>query len=366
MNKYFADQLLSPEERNMNSKIQGMIEAEVISVDIRGFTSWAENVDVFPYLDIFSEEFYKILREIFVNHKIKTLGDGALIINELPESRDSDYRFPQKIIKETIKKINKIDNRFQKMCNKLSKRYGSSIPLSLGWGITKGWIKRIGRDFIGAEINKSSRLCDIARPRGVVIDKDDFPIIPKLPKSIAIEFFEQRRKLKDLRNEINVWVSKEIASQFFIREDIRLTSEVHIAGICVKKEGDIIKALIAKRSSNRKLFPDLYEGCGGQLDRNETFITGVKRHYKLELKIDVDVIEDIHRFYYITYPNEPIIPGVKFLCVYRGGTPTSENHTEIKWVSENDLKKIPEENFIPGLKQDFLDFIAKFKKSIDA
>jgi len=114
---------------------------------------------------------------------------------------------------------------------------------------------------------------------------------------INFEFFEQRRKLKGLHDEINVWVSKEIASQFLTREDIRLTPEVHIAGICVKKEHNTIKALIAKRNSNRKLFPNLYEGCGGQLDRDETFVTGVKRHYKLELKVDVDAIEDIHKFY---------------------------------------------------------------------
>ncbi len=348
----------------MNTRIQGMIEAEIIFVDVRGFTSWAENVDVFPYLDIFSEKFYKILREVFEKHNIKTLGDGALIINELPELSGSDRKFLQNLIKETIKKINKVDNRFQKMCDQLSKRHGSSIPLSLGWGITKGWIKPIENDFIGAEINKSSRLCGIARPSGIVIDKDDFPIIPKLPKSINFEFFEQRRKLKGLHNEINVWVSKEIASQFLTREDIRLTPEVHIAGICVKKEHNTIKALIAKRNSNRKLFPNLYEGCGGQLDRNETFVTGVKRHYKFELKVDVDVIEDIHKFYYINYPNEPIIPGVKFLCVYKGGVPTSENHTEIRWVTEDELKRIPEEKFIPGLKQDFLDFINEFKEKI--
>jgi len=114
---------------------------------------------------------------------------------------------------------------------------------------------------------------------------------------INFEFFEQRRKLKGLHDEINVWVSKEIASQFLTREDIRLTPEVHIAGICVKKEHNTIKALIAKRNSKRKLFPNLYEGCGGQLDRDETFVTGVKRHYKLELKVDVDAIEDIHKFY---------------------------------------------------------------------
>lgn len=231
----------------------------------------------------------------------------------------------------------------------------------MGWGVTKGWIKPINGDFIGAEINKSARLCGIARPKGIVIDKDDFPVIPRMPKSITIQLFEQKRKLKGINNEINVWVSKEIANQFITRENIRLTPEVHVAGICIKEEHGSLKALIAKRNDNRKLFPGLYEGCGGQLDRNESFVTGVKRHYKLELNIDVDVIEEIHKFYYINQPNEPIIPGIKFLCVYKNGQEKSENHTEIRWVTEDEIKSLPEEKFIPGLKQDFLDFINKFK-----
>lgn len=176
----------------MNARIHDMVEAVIVFVDVRGFTSWAEQVDVFPYLNIFSAEFYKILKDVFNDYKIKTLGDGALLIKELLELEDSNSKFLQNLIKEIIKKVNRVENKFQKMCSELSKRYGSSIPLSLGWGVVKGWIKRINGDFIGAEINKCSRLCNIARPKGIVIDKDDFPIIPKLPKSIDMEFFEQR------------------------------------------------------------------------------------------------------------------------------------------------------------------------------
>ncbi|GAB6163741.1 hypothetical protein JCM12298_29010 [Desulfothermus naphthae] len=345
----------------MSNKAQNMVEAVIIFVDVRGFTSWAEKVDVFPYLNIFTDKFYQILNEVFKDYTIKTLGDGALLIKKLPESESIDLNL-QKLIKEIIKKIDRVEKKFKKMCCDLSKRHGSSIPLSLGWGVTKGWIKPLNGDFIGAEINKCARLCDIARPKGIVIDKDDFPILPKLPKSIDIEFFEQKRKLRGLLYEIDVWVSKEIANQFFTREDVRLTPEVHIAGLCIKEEEGEIKALIAKRSNSRKLFPGLYEGCGGQLDSNETFVEGVKRHYKLELNIDVEVLEDIHKFYCINYPSEPKIPGIKFLCLYKGGTPKSENHTEIKWVTEEELKKIPDKKFIPALKQDFIQFIHEFKK----
>jgi class 3 adenylate cyclase/isopentenyldiphosphate isomerase len=347
----------------MQMDVMGIIEAEVIFVDVRGFTTWAEKVDVFPFLDEFSSKFYEILRSVFAISIIKTLGDGAMIVTELGENPSNDDKFLQNKIKETLKSIALSEKEFNKLCTALSRRHGSPVNLVLGWGITKGWVKKIGSDYIGSEVNKSARLCGIARPRGVVIDKDDFSVIPKLPKIADIQLFEQIRKLKGIGDEVHVWVSKEIANQFITRENIRLNPEVHIAGICIREKNGNIQALIAKRSTTRKLFPGLYEGCGGQLDSNETFSTGVIRHYKLELNIEIEVVDNIHKFYYINQPNEPIIPGIKFLCIHKNGTPSSENHTEVKWATEEEVKSLPEETFIPGLKQDFLDFINHYKKS---
>ena len=87
----------------------------------------------------------------------------------------------------------------------------------------------------------------------------------------------------------------------------------------------------------------------------------MKRHFYLEMHIDIDVIENIHKFYEIKEPNEPLIPGIKFLCVYRSGKPKSKNHSEIRWVSEKELGSIPPEEFIPDLKEDFEEFIRKYK-----
>lgn len=337
----------------------GMLDALIVFVDARGFTSWAQRTDVFPFLDEFSLEFHKVLRKNFPDFWTKNLGDGAMLVKE--NDKKSVRKNNISLLKKTIVSINKAEKDFQSVCSILSENYGSSIPLSLGWGITKGWIKKLKSDYIGAEINKSSRLCGIARPFGIVIDKEDFPKLPKFPKSIQFQFFEQKRKLKGISNEVDVWVTKEIASQFLTRETIRHTPEVHIAGLCIKEKGNRIEALIAKRNKSRKLFPDLYEGCGGQLTESENFTTGVRRHYKLELNIDVEVIEDIHKFYYISQPPEPIIPGIKFLCRYSDGTPKSENHSELKWISETALKRMPEEAFIQGLKNDFLNFIKTYK-----
>jgi len=47
------------------------------------------------------------------------------------------------------------------------------------------------------------------------------------------------------------------ATQFIPREKKRGCPEVHVAGVCVKRENNDISVLIAKRNSDRTLFPDL-------------------------------------------------------------------------------------------------------------
>ena len=321
----------------------------------------AEKVEVFPFIDDFGSDFQDILSKAFSGSDlIKNLGDGAMIILEIKGK--TSLELLKNTLLVTIKNINKVEKEFKELCKDYSLSHGCKINLLLGWGVTKGSIKKCKEDYIGADINKSARLCGIARPFGIVIDKDDFPVIPILPKNIDIKFYLQVRKLKGIFDDVDVWVTKSIANQLITREHIRQTPEVHVAGICLKLENGLIKALMAKRSHSRKLYPNLYEECVGQLAPDEDFITGVVRHFKLELGIDVDVNEEVHKFYYIQQPNEPIIPGIKYLCKYVNGNPSSENHSEVKWATEEEIKRIPKEKFIPGLKEDFLEFIETFKK----
>ncbi len=337
------------------------VDALVIFVDARGFTSWAQKVEVFAFIDEFGKSLYNLLRECFSQetYYIKGLGDGAMIIKEISEI--TDVVSLKKLLLDTLKSIDKAEKLFDKSCQDLSMRYGSRVDLALGWGVTRGHIKRIGDDYIGADINKCSRLCSIARPFGTVIDREDFSVLPKLPAGLDISLYKQVRRLIGIDQDIDVWVTKAIASQFIIRENLRESPEVHIAGICVKRDKSGVKVLVAKRAASRKLYPNLYEGCGGQLARNEYFTTGVRRHFELELGVKVDVIEHVHKFYFIQQPNDHTIPGIKFLCVHEDGTPRSENHSVVKWVTEAELKSMPDDQFIQGLKSDFLEFIATYR-----
>ena len=333
------------------------VNALIIFVDVRGFTTWAEKVEVFPFIDEFGQSFQNILKEEFPDFFQKNLGDGALLIKELIEK--TNPKLLKTTIENTIKSINKVESKFKKLCESTSQSNGCKVNLNLGWGITKGAIKKYDLDYIGSDINKSARLCGIARPYGIVIDKDDFPILPKT----FVNFYYQTRKLKGIIDDVDVWVTKEIANRFLTRENIKQTPEVHVAGTCFKSENGTLKVLLAKRNISRKLYPNLYEGCGGQLAHNENFVTGVARHYKLEFGLEIEVYEHIHKFYYIQQPNEPIIPGIRFLCKYIEGNPLSENHTELKWMSREEINRIPKEKFIPGLKEDFLECFELYEKN---
>ena len=339
------------------------LNALIIFMDIRGFTSWSEKVGNVAFLDVFVEQWYRVLGKNFIGSSlIKHLGDGAMIIQEITEKTTA--KLLKTLLAETLKKINKCNEDFSRLCKKFSEEEGTKIPLVLGWGVAKGPIKRINGDYIGADINKCSRFCDIARPFGIVVDADDFQNLPALPKNPGINFSKQTRLLMGMHDEAEVWVTKEIAEQFIPRESLRENPEVHVAGVCFKKEKGTCFILLGQRTKNRKLYPLLYEGCGGQLARNELFHEGVMRHYKKEYHIEVNVYKDIFILYDINTSNEPRIPGIRFLCEYVSGTPSSRNHVPPtpRWFSEAEFRKLPKEQFIPGLKDQMADFFDKYKK----
>lgn len=329
-------------------------EAIIIFTDIRGFTKWSGDIEAFQHIDKFIKDYLGIIKSNFSDEVIKPLGDGAMIIKEV--LLDENISFDD-LLKEDLEKIKSVGDKFAEFCNRFSERYGYKTELALGWGIVRGVVKKINGDYIGANINKCARLCSIARPYGLIIERDDFPTNPS---GVLYDFFSQIRKLEGISEEVNVWVTKEIFTQFIPREKKRECPEVHVAGICFKRKKDDISVLIAKRNADRTLFPELYECGGGQLAASESFEEGVKRHLNSEMHIDVDVDKNIYKLYEINQPDAPKIPGIKFLCEFKSGKFQSNNHSEHKWVTKEELILIPEEEFIPGIKEDIIDFMEKY------
>jgi class 3 adenylate cyclase/ADP-ribose pyrophosphatase YjhB (NUDIX family) len=332
--------------------------ALVIFTDVRGFTRWSEANEVFANLERFVSGFLQILHQRFPEprYELKPLGDGALVVSKLQD--DLTHREVTKLLAEVLATIDRVEKDFRKHCQDFSKQVGHSADLRLGWGVVRGKVIRVGEDWAGHNLNKCSRLCGQARPFGVVIDRDDFPELPKSAHGLA----SQRLRLEGI-GEVSVWVTNEIASQFFPRELLRETPEVHVAGTCITedKQGRV-KLLVARRLPGRRLYPGKLEGCGGQLRYSETFVEGVRRHFSQEMNLDVEVLEQFHVFYEIREPNEPVIPGIRFLCRRVGSNePWSSNHSELKWVTEEEFTNLPSAEFVGNLKHEMLQLLERYR-----
>ena len=190
-------------------------EVIVLFVDIRGFTSWSSDIEAFEHIDEFISSFSETINKVFPDDwSVKMLGDGAMVLKELPEAEgDSDIKGKKskhtRLLSQILGKIDKVESLFNKLCQSFS-LYGYRTDLPLGWGLVRGIAKRVNGDFVGANINKCSRLCHIARPFGIVIDSDDFP---EIPKKSPYNFLKQVRRLEGIANEVDVWVTEEIATK---------------------------------------------------------------------------------------------------------------------------------------------------------
>jgi len=337
----------------------GTPKAVIIFTDIRGFTSWSHDVEVFDELSEFVKKFMALVKKTFSGFKVKGLGDGAMIVKELENLKDFG-----KLLNEVLDSISQVNEKFQTLSQSFADRIGHKTELALGWGVVRGPVKRIAaNDYVSSSVNKCARLCDAARPFGVVVDRDDFSA---RPEHLEFTFHKQSLKLSGYSDEVDVWVTNEIFSQFIPRERLREMPEVHVAGMCIDENyKDGIRVFVARRNENREHYGGLLEGCGGQLRNRESFEDGVKRHFKTELHIEVNVNKSIHCFYEIDETNHDYIPGIRFLCIKisEDSDWKSLSHSEVKWLKEEELRDMPQEQFIPGLKSDFLTLIDQYHES---
>lgn len=136
--------------------------------------------------------------------------------------------------------------------------------------------------------------------------------------------------------------------------------EVHVAGICFF--GD--KVLIAKRNSNRRLYPNLWECGGGQVRNGENFEEALRRGQGEELGIELGRMKVLGVYEIVTNnPEQLKIPGVKIVCEIVGFVNGKEpeiidEHSEWKFISK---AEIGEYAFIPGLKEEIVEAFAMMR-----
>ena len=136
--------------------------------------------------------------------------------------------------------------------------------------------------------------------------------------------------------------------------------ELHCPVICITNDNRIF---IAKRNKNRKIYPNLWEfGCG-KPNENESMIDTIKREYKEDFNVDIDIITSASKgknpVPISTYEIEKdgkLCKGVVLLGRIRNPEviKLSDKHSEFKLISRDYISTIKDNECVPDFRYNLM------------
>lgn len=152
--------------KNANGRSEFVI---AVVCDIRGFSNFAKNHEA-PDIAMFSKRFFvRLLEEYFVNTDFaKPTGDGMLLLFRYSESTLHE------VSDSVLKTCRNVVHDFPSMMQNDS-MINYKVPDAIGFGIARGtafclYSADEAVDYSGQTLNLASRLNELARPHGIVID----------------------------------------------------------------------------------------------------------------------------------------------------------------------------------------------------
>ena len=140
-----------------------------LNIDVRGFSDWSLTVDS-AQTGLFVTRIYaRLIDDYFTTADfVKPTGDGLLVV--LPFSRDT----VREAVNATVRDAFQILEGFPSFC-KGDDMINFDVPEKVGIGLARGPASRLATesatlDYSGNTLNLASRLMDLARPSGVVLD----------------------------------------------------------------------------------------------------------------------------------------------------------------------------------------------------
>lgn len=132
--------------------------------------------------------------------------------------------------------------------------------------------------------------------------------------------------------------------------------ELHCAVVCIN---DYEQALVVKRGSNKDLSGKWEVGCAKASSRQQ-LINTIKEEYRKDFSIEIELLCDDerkdrqpHPISIYTYPkgNECHI-GIVFVATIVSGEVKLDDkkHSELQFISENEIGKLDDDNCVPDLK----------------
>jgi class 3 adenylate cyclase len=142
----------------------------VVFLDIRGFSSFAKIAESSEAALFLRSAYVRILDEYFPNASFfKPTGDGLLVILDYDETNLAA------IVNDAVDSSIRLVEDFGSLTSS-DPMINFDVPDSLGIGLARGAATALVSrdqvlDYSGRPLNLASRLMDLARPRGVVIDR---------------------------------------------------------------------------------------------------------------------------------------------------------------------------------------------------
>lgn len=190
MTKHFAEALI---------EAQGRSEFIIVVVaDIRGFSTFS-TVNESPNIAMFIKRFYlKLINEYFSTANfVKPTGDGLLLT--FPYSETNLMEVSKTVIASCMSCL----NDFPHLCND-DPMINFPVPQAIGFGVARGtacclYSANEILDYSGHLLNLASRLNDLARPSGIVIDGNYLKSV--LPESFSELFKEQQVYIRSIAED---------------------------------------------------------------------------------------------------------------------------------------------------------------------
>ncbi|HWN11975.1 MAG TPA: hypothetical protein VNO50_22290 [Pyrinomonadaceae bacterium] len=346
--------------------------AVVVFADLRGFTAWSSMAAVAHHLQPFMADFYSVFEKSLAVDGftfLKPNGDGVMFV----QSTGLDYSKLDIVLdKFVLETLPSIEYEFEHLAQRYQRIMRCVVPLQLGFGINAGVVYRLNFklsgggeliDFASGTMNCAARLCDIARPAGVVIAAQAFPDWCP-PSGQGFELMEV--PVRNVSESFPVWMSKSVAN-LFPREGRLVTLEFHVGTVCYDPLQKIL--LLGLRRDDRELYPGLWETGGGQLLREEGIEDAAIRFARAEFGMESQVVREASMVPFRIETPRRTIPGIKVLCqvdsdkysAYRN----EQQHKETRAVALQDLlseASWPEAMLIPGTKGIVQQLVSQYHK----
>jgi class 3 adenylate cyclase len=159
-----------------------------VNLDVRGFSKFSLEVESVETAIYVRKMYEKILSDYFSTASFfKPTGDGLMLVFDIEEGDDEDLaKQSNQIVAEALRLVANFGSLLEK-----DEWIYFSPPQRVGIGIARGAASRLVADdltldYSGTVLNIASRLMDVARPYGLVLD-ETFPIgllRPRLRKDL--------------------------------------------------------------------------------------------------------------------------------------------------------------------------------------